>query len=120
MKVDKRQLLNTVIYARNIREQIISSTFTPKANFFCIRCGKMRPFGGDLAIQYYGNPGVTLFCNECLEDFEAKLRRELDVGFYPHDPIFSIFSTLTTPRENATQKNRGPLAQLVEQLTLNQ
>jgi hypothetical protein len=81
MKVDKRQLLNNVIYARNIREQIISSSFTPKSDFYCIKCGQMRPFGGDLAIQYYGNPGVTLFCNECLEEFEVKLRVELGMGF---------------------------------------
>jgi hypothetical protein len=81
MQVDKRQLLNTVIYARNIREQIITSTFIAKSNFYCIKCGQMRPFGGDLAIQYYGNPGVTLFCNKCLEKFEEKLRRELEWGF---------------------------------------
>jgi hypothetical protein len=81
MKVDKRQLLNNVIYARNIREQIISSSFTPKSDFYCIKCGQLRPFGGDLAIQYYGNPGVTLFCNECLEEFEVKLRVELGMGF---------------------------------------
>jgi hypothetical protein len=81
MKVDKRQLLNTVIYARNIREQIITSILTTKSDFYCIKCGQMRPFGGDLAIQYYGNPGVTLFCNECLEKFEEKLRQELEGGF---------------------------------------
>jgi hypothetical protein len=81
MKVDKRQLLNTVIYARNIREQIITSVFTTKSDFYCIKCGQRRPFGGDLAIQYYGNPGVTLFCNQCLEEFEDKLRRELEGGF---------------------------------------
>ena len=46
MKIDKRQLLNTVVYARNIREQIISSSFTPKSDFYCIKCGQMRPFGG--------------------------------------------------------------------------
>ena len=78
MKVDKRQLLNTVIYARNIREQIITSSFTIKSDFYCIRCGQMRPFGGDLAIQYYGNPGVMLYCNKCLEKFEEKLLRELE------------------------------------------
>jgi hypothetical protein len=77
MKVDKRELLNTVVYARTIREQIICSSFTAKADFFCIKCGQMRPFGGDLAIQYYGNPGVTLFCNDCLGEFEKKLRLEL-------------------------------------------
>jgi len=81
MKVDKRQLLNNVIYARNIREQIITSSFTPKSDFYCIKCGQMRPFGGDLALQYYGNPGVTLFCNECLEEFEVKLRVALGMGF---------------------------------------
>ncbi|MBI5968657.1 MAG: hypothetical protein HY882_12490 [Deltaproteobacteria bacterium] len=84
MKVDKLQLLNTVIYARNIRQQIISSNFTPKSDFYCIKCGQKRPFGGDLAIQYYGNPGVTLFCNECLEEFEEKLRLDLGLGRYPH------------------------------------
>ncbi len=78
MKSDKRQILNTVVYARNIRQQIISSSFTPKSDFYCIKCGKLRPFGGDLAIQYYGNPGVTLYCNECLGEFEDKLRAELD------------------------------------------
>ena len=77
MKVDKRELLNTVVYARTIREQIICSSFTAKADFFCIKCGQMRPFGGDLAIQYYGNHGVTLFCNDCLGEFEKKLRLEL-------------------------------------------
>ena len=77
MKVDKRELLNTVVYALTIREQIICSSFTAKADFFCIKCGQMRPFGGDLAIQYYGNPGVTLFCNDCLGEFEKKLRLEL-------------------------------------------
>jgi hypothetical protein len=41
----------------------------------------MRPFGGDLAIQYYGNPGVTLFCNDCLGEFEEKLRVELGLAF---------------------------------------
>jgi hypothetical protein len=81
MKIDKRQLLNTVVYARNIREQIISSTFTPKSEFYCIKCGQLQPFGGDLAIQYYGNPGVTLFCNDCLGEFEEKLRAELDLVF---------------------------------------
>jgi len=81
MKIDKRQLLNTVVYARNIREQIIRSSFTPKSEFYCIKCGQMRPFGGDLAIQYYGNPGVTLFCNDCLGEFEEKLRAELDLAF---------------------------------------
>jgi len=81
MKVDKRQLLNTVVYARTIREQIICSFFTPKSDFFCIKCGQMRPFGGDLAIQYYGNPGVTLFCNECFGEFERKLRMELGLTF---------------------------------------
>jgi hypothetical protein len=79
MKVDKRQLLNTVVYARTIREQIINSSFTPKSDFFCIKCGQIRPFGGDLAIQYYGNRGVTLFCNDCLEELEEKLRAELDL-----------------------------------------
>jgi len=29
----------------------------PQIDFFCIVCGKMRPFGGDLALQYYGNRG---------------------------------------------------------------
>ncbi len=77
MKLDKRQLLNTVVYARNIREEIICSTFRSKATFYCIKCGKLQPFGGDLAIRYYGNPGVTLFCNDCLEEFEKKLRLEL-------------------------------------------
>ena len=77
MKADKRQLLNTVISARNIRQQIISSKFSPKADFFCIKCGRRRPFGGDLALQYYGNPGVILFCNECLMNYEEKLRGEL-------------------------------------------
>jgi hypothetical protein len=81
MNVDKRQLLNTVVYARTIREQIICSSFTPKSDFFCIKCGQKRPFGGDLAIQYYGNPGVTLFCNDCLGEFERKLRAELDLAF---------------------------------------
>ena len=80
MKVDKRQLLNTVVYARTIREQIIGSSFTPKSDFFCIKCGQRRPFGGDLALQYYGNPGVTLFCNDCLGEFERKLRAELDLS----------------------------------------
>lgn len=83
MKVDKRQLLNTVIYARNIREQIIASSLCPKPNFYCIKCQRMRPFGGDFAIQFYGNPGVTLFCNDCLALFEEKLRQELERGFYP-------------------------------------
>ncbi len=69
-----------ILNARNIREQIIRSIATPKSDFFCLRCKQLRPFGGDLAIQYYGNPGVTLFCNDCLEDFEEKLRRELDWG----------------------------------------
>ncbi len=78
MKSDKRQLLNTVIYARNIRQQIICSNFAPKADFYCIKCGQLRPFGGDLALQYYGNPGVILFCNECLRQFEEKLRGEMD------------------------------------------
>ena len=78
MKVDKRKLLDTVIYARNIREQIITSSLTIKSDFYCIRCGQLRPFGGDLAIHYYGNPGVMLFCNKCLEKFEEKLRRELE------------------------------------------
>jgi len=78
MKADKRQILNTIVYARNIRQQIIASSFTPKADFYCIKCGRMRPFGGDLALQYYGNPGVTLFCNDCLREFEDKLRSELD------------------------------------------
>jgi len=78
MKLDKRQILNTVVYARNIREQIITSTFTPKSDFYCLKCGRRRPFGGDLAIQYYGNPGVMLFCNECLAEFEKKLRRDLE------------------------------------------
>lgn len=77
MKSDKRQLLNTVIYARNIRQQIICSNFAPKADFYCIKCGQLRPFGGDLALQYYGNPGVILFCNECLRQFEEKLRGEM-------------------------------------------
>lgn len=81
MNVDKRQLLNTVVYARTIREQIICSSFTPKSDFFCIKCGQKRPFGGDLAIQYYGNPGVMLFCNDCLGEFERKLRAELDLAF---------------------------------------
>ena len=80
LKVDKRQLLNTVIYARNIREQIITSSFATKTDFYCIKCGQRRPFGGDLALQYYGNPGVTLYCNECLEEFENKLRQELERG----------------------------------------
>jgi hypothetical protein len=79
--VDKRQLLNTVIYARNIREQIIASSLIPKSDFYCIKCRQKRPFGGDLAIQYYGSPGVTLFCNECLEEFEQKLRQDLGWGF---------------------------------------
>ena len=78
MKADKRQLLNTVTYARNIREQIISSSFTPKADFYCIKCGKLQPFGGDLALQYYGNPGVILFCNDCLMEFEERLRAEVE------------------------------------------
>jgi len=78
MKIDKKRLLNTIRYARNIRQQIIASSFTPKADFYCIRCGKLRPFGGDLAIQYYGNPGVTLYCNECLAEFEDKLLTEVD------------------------------------------
>ena len=78
MKLDKKQLLNTVVYARNIRQQIIGSSFTPKSDFFCVVCGRMRPFGGDLALQYYGNPGATLFCNECLEKFEEKLRAEVE------------------------------------------
>ncbi len=77
MKVDKNQLLNNIFYARNIREQIINSAFTPKADFYCLKCGQLRPFGGDLAIQYYGNPGVTLFCNDCLKKFEEKLRAEI-------------------------------------------
>ena len=77
MKADKRQLLNTVINARNIRQQIISSNFAPKADFFCIKCGQRRPFGGDLALQYYGNPGVILFCNDCLMNYEEKIRGEL-------------------------------------------
>ena len=79
--VDKRQLLNTVMYARNIREQIIISSLMPKSDFYCIKCGQKRPFGGDLAIQYYGNPGVTLFCNDCLAEFEEKLRQELGWSF---------------------------------------
>jgi hypothetical protein len=78
MKLDKRQLLNNLVYARNIRQQLISSSFTPKSDFFCIKCGKLRPFGGDLALQYYGNPGVILFCNDCLQEFEERLRFELD------------------------------------------
>jgi hypothetical protein len=78
MKSDKRQLLNTVVYARNIRQQIICSSFTAKSDFYCIKCGRLQPFGGDLAIQYYGNPGVVLFCNDCLREFEDKLRAELD------------------------------------------
>ncbi len=77
-KTDKRQLLNTVVYARNIRQQIIASSFTPKSDFYCVVCGKMRPFGGDLALQYYGNPGVILFCNDCLQKFEEKLRAEVE------------------------------------------
>jgi hypothetical protein len=81
MQVDKHRLLNTIIYARSIREQIISSSFTPKSDFYCIKCKQMRPFGGDLAIQYYGNPGVTFFCNECLQEFEEKLRTELGLRF---------------------------------------
>ena len=80
-KTDKQRLLNSIIYARNIREQIISFSATSKSDFYCIKCGKMRPFGGDLAIQYYGNPGTTIFCNECLKEFEEKLRRELGWGF---------------------------------------
>jgi len=80
MKSDKRQLLNTVIYARNVRQQNISSNFVPKADFYCIKCGQLRPFGGDLALQYYGNPGVILFCNECLTKFEEKIRGEMDWG----------------------------------------
>lgn len=83
MKVDKRQLLNTVVYARNIREQIISSSFIKKSKFYCIKCQRLRPFGGDLAIQFYGNPGVTLFCNDCLAQFEEKLRQELERSFNP-------------------------------------
>jgi hypothetical protein len=78
MKLDKRQLLNNLVYARNIRQQLISSSFTPKSDFYCIKCGKLRPFGGDLALQYYGNPGVILFCNDCLQEFEERLRFELD------------------------------------------
>ncbi len=78
MKLDKRQLLNNLVYARNIRQQLISSSFTPKSDFYCIKCGRLRPFGGDLALQYYGNPGVILFCNDCLQEFEERLRFELD------------------------------------------
>ena len=78
MKFDKRQLINTVVYARNIRQQIMSSSFTPKSDFYCFKCGKLRPFGGDLALQFYGNPGITLFCNDCLQEFEEKLRSEVD------------------------------------------
>jgi len=78
MKSDKRQLLNTVVYARNIRQQIICSTFTAKSDFYCIKCGRLQPFGCDLAIQYYGTPGVVLFCNDWLREFEDKLRAELD------------------------------------------
>ncbi len=77
MKVDKRQLLNTIDYALNIREQIISSHFIPRAEFYCTKCRQLRPFGGDLAIQYYGNPGVTLYCNDCLKEFEEKIRKDL-------------------------------------------
>jgi len=78
MKLDRRQLLNNLVYARNIRQQLISSSFTPKSDFYCIKCGRLRPFGGDLALQYYGNPGVILFCNDCLQEFEERLRFELD------------------------------------------
>ena len=77
MKADKRQLIDTVNYSRTLREQIIASTLIPKAAFFCVKCGRFRPFGGDLAVQYYGNPGVTLTCNDCLEDFAEKLRGEM-------------------------------------------
>ncbi len=77
MKVDKNKVLKTVIYARNVREEIICSSLRPKSSFFCVKCGQLRPFGGDLALRYYGNPGVMLFCNECLEEFERKLRMEL-------------------------------------------
>jgi hypothetical protein len=45
--------------------------------FFGIKCGQRRPFGGDLALQYYGNPGVIIFCNDCLMNYEEKLRGEL-------------------------------------------
>jgi hypothetical protein len=78
MRIDKKKLLSNVIYARSIRDRIVSSSFTPKAVFYCIKCGRWRPFGGDLAIQFYGNPGVTLYCNDCLGEFEEKLRSELD------------------------------------------
>ncbi len=81
MRVDKRQLLDTVAYARNIREQIIYSAFVKKSKFFCIKCQRLRPFGGDLAIQFYGNPGVTLFCNDCLAEYEDKLRQEVERSF---------------------------------------
>ena len=78
MRVDKRKLLSNVIYARSIRHRIALSSFTPKADFYCFKCGRRQPFGGDLAIQFYGNPGVTLYCNDCLGEFEEKLRTELD------------------------------------------
>ena len=81
MKADRKQLLNNITYARSIREQIINSTFFTKSDFFCLKCGQMKPFGGDLAVQYYGNPGVTLYCNDCLGEFEEKLRFELEWEF---------------------------------------
>ncbi len=78
MKADKLQLVKTIRVARSIRERIISSPNLPKAEFVCTKCRRLQPFGGDLALHYYGNPGVTLYCNECLGEFEAQLCRELE------------------------------------------
>jgi hypothetical protein len=81
MKADKKEFLKHISYARGIREQIVNSSFFSKADFYCLKCGQMKPFGGDLAVQHYGNPGVTLFCNDCLAELEERLRFELDWEF---------------------------------------
>ena len=69
------EILSRVVNSRNYREQLLASKVLPQVDFLCVKCRKMAPFAGDVALEYYGDRGLTLVCNDCLVSFERKLLR---------------------------------------------
>jgi len=76
MKVDKRKLLDTVIYARNIREQIITSSLTIKSTSIGIRWRPAASFRRGLSHSLLRKPWRNAF----LQQMSGKIRREAAPG----------------------------------------
>ncbi len=72
---DMEGKLNYISYVRGYRQTILDSGAFPEVNFLCPNCGESKPFAGDNACNYYNNSrGCTLVCNDCLMEYEKKLK----------------------------------------------